>query len=249
MNNYKSALLIALIMLIVPISGCTTAASRDADLLGPEIETEQLTYDPFEKYNRYMFRFNTDLDNKIILPIARSYRKHVHRNIRTGIWNFFANAAEGRNMINSLLQGKIQQAVDSFSRLFINTVYGFGLFDVATQSGLERRIEDIGQTLAVWGFGPGPYIILPVIGPSSGRDIFGLYSYFYYTSPLGYIDNDTARFSMFIVDWVDTRSRYMQAASVFDFAALDPYIFAREGYFQARDDMINDGKPIKSEDR
>jgi phospholipid-binding lipoprotein MlaA len=249
MNNPKTALLFILAVLLIPISGCSTTANRETDMLGPDIDNDQLTYDPFEKYNRYMYRFNTDLDNKILLPLARSYRKNVHRNIRTGIWNFFANAAEGRNMINSLLQGKVQQAVDSFSRMFINTMFGFGFFDVATQSGLERRIEDIGQTLAVWGFGPGPYVILPVLGPSNGRDLFGLYSYFYYTDPLGYIDDSTARFSMLIIDLVDTRSRYLQAASVFDFAALDPYIFAREGYYQAREDMIHDGKPPVSPDR
>ena len=128
--------------------------------------------------------------------------------------------------------------------MFVNTFFGLGGFvDIATQTGLERHVEDIGQTLAVWGAGFGPYIVIPILGPSSGRDLFGLYSYFFYTDPLGYIDDSTARFSMLVLDMVDTRSRYLRASSVFGFASVDPYLFARETYFQQRLDMIYDGSP------
>lgn len=126
----------------------------------------------------------------------------------------------------------------------------FGMVDIATQTGLERHVEDIGQTLAVWGAGFGPYIVIPILGPSSGRDLLGLYSYFSYTDPLGYISDTTARFGMLTLDLVDTRSRYLRASSVFGFASVDPYLFARETYFQQRLDMIRDGAvPVEQYDK
>ena len=189
-------------------------------------------------------KFNEEFDDKILIPFAKGYRKYLPRPVRIGIYNFFSNTAEARNITNSLLQGKLHNAVDSFTRLFVNSTLGFGgLIDIATMSGLERHIEDIGQTLAVWGAGFGPYIVIPILGPSSGRDSLGLISYFTYEDPLGYIKDSTARFSLLVVDLVDTRSRYLRASTVFDFAAVDPYLFARESYFQQRLDFIYDGLP------
>lgn len=200
--------------------------------------------DPFETFNRKVFAFNQDFDNKILIPLAKGYRKNIPSPVRTAIYNFFINIAEARNVVNSLLQGKLHRASDAFTRLFVNTTLGLGgLIDIATQSGLERQVEDIGQTLAVWGFDSGPYIVIPVIGPSSGRDIFGLYSYFNYTDPLGYLDDSGARFVLFSLDLVDYRSRLLRAKSVFGFASVDPYLFERESYFQTRRDMIYDGRP------
>ncbi len=225
--------------------GCASSSHKDINLADQNLSsTSAVNPDPFESVNRKIFKFNEDFDKAILIPFARGYRKHLPRPLRLAIYNFFSNTAEGRNFINSLFQGKLHHAVDSFSRLFINTTLGLGgLIDIATQSGLERHVEDIGQTLAVWGFGFGPYIVIPIIGPSSGRDLFGLYSYFNYTDPLGYLDDSTARFSILVLDMVDTRSRYLRASSVFGFAAVDPYLFARESYFQQRLDFIYDGLP------
>ena len=230
--------------IVLTMTSCTTTNQKDIETSDQTPASAIVNPDPFEKVNRGIFKFNQDFDEAILIPFAKGYRQHIPRPARLAVYNFFSNAAEGRNLVNSLLQGKLNHAVDSFSRIFVNTFFGvFGFVDIATQTGLERRVEDIGQTLAVWGADFGPYIVLPFLGPSSGRDIFGLYSYFFYTDPLGYIDDSTSRFSMLVLDLVDTRSRYLRASSVFGFASVDPYLFARESYFQQRLDMIYDGAP------
>jgi phospholipid-binding lipoprotein MlaA len=131
----------------------------------------------------------------------------------------------------------------------VNSSVGlFGFVDVASQSGLPKHKEDLGQTLAVWGFGHGPYLIIPVLGPSSTRDVWGLASYFLYTDPTGYLDDTSARIALLLVDLVDTRSRLITATNVFDQAALvDPYIFQRESYFQLRRNLVYDGNPPRTE--
>ena len=229
---------------IVILSGCATTGNAGGQPADEPAAADAINIDPYEKMNRAVFAFNQDFDKKILVPLANNYREHVPNPVRLAIYNFFINAAEFRNIINSLLQGKLHNTADAISRLLVNSTVGLGGFiDIATMTGLERRVEDIGQTLAVWGYGPGPYIVLPILGPSSGRDLFGVYSYFNYEDPLGYIDNTTARFSLLALDMVDTRSRYLRATSVFGFASLDPYLFERESYFQTRRDMIYDGHP------
>jgi len=231
-------------VIVVTLSSCATTTQNDGLSSNTDLTPAAVNPDPFEKVNRGIFKFNQDFDNSILIPFAKGYRKHIPHPLRLAVYNFFSNVAEGRNMANSLLQGKLHNAVDSFSRMFVNTFFGlFGMVDIATQTGLERHVEDIGQTLAVWGAGFGPYIVIPILGPSSGRDILGLYSYFSYTDPLGYISDSTARASMLVLDMVDTRSRYLRASSVFGFASVDAYLFARETYFQQRLDMIYDGSP------
>ncbi len=241
----KNVSRLALVFAIIALNACATVTNKQSEMtMHPADPGSSANPDPFEKVNRKIFAFNEKFDDVILIPISKGYRKVLPRPVRIAIYNFFSNTAEGRNMINSLLQGKVQNAVDSFTRLFINTTLGMlGLIDIATISGLERHVEDIGQTLAVWGFDFGPYVVIPIIGSSSGRDLFGLYSYFSYTDPLGYLDDRTARFSLLVLDLVDTRSRYLRASSVFSFASLDPYQFARESYFQQRLDFIYDGFP------
>jgi phospholipid-binding lipoprotein MlaA len=234
-----------LLSIAILMAGCASSSQKNiSESQQNQLPVAEPNPDPFESVNRKIYAFNEDFDKAILIPFAKGYRKHIPRPLRLAVYNFFSNTAEGRNFINSLFQGKIHNAVDSFSRLFINTTLGIGgLIDIATLSGLERHVEDIGQTLAVWGFGFGPYIVIPIIGPSSGRDLFGLYSYFTYTDPLGYLDDRTARFSILVLDMIDTRSRYLRASSVFGFASVDPYLFARESYFQQRLDFIYDGLP------
>lgn len=241
----KNVSRLLLVLAIITLNACATVNSKQPEMPMPPTDSSWFSKpDPFEKVNRKIFAFNEKFDEIILIPFSKGYRKVLPRPVRIAIYNFFSNTAEGRNMFNSLLQGKVHNAVDSFTRLFINTAFGvFGLIDIATISGLERHVEDIGQTLAVWGFDFGPYVVIPIIGSSSGRDLFGLYSYFSYTDPLGYLDDRTARFSLLVLDMVDTRSRYLRASSVFSFASLDPYQFARESYFQQRLDFIYDGLP------
>ena len=242
---------IQILVVSITLSGCATnptggisPSEQNADSIS------SINPDPYEHINRKIFKFNEEFDDKILIPFAKGYRKYLPRPVRIAIYNFFSNTAEGRNLVNSLLQGKLHNAVDTFSRIFINTTFGlFGLIDIATQSGLERHVEDIGQTLAVWGAGFGPYIVIPILGPSSGRDALGLISYFTYEDPLGYLKDTTARVALLTLDLVDTRSRYLRASSVFGFAAVDSYLFARESYFQQRRDFIYDGlAPIENFD-
>ncbi len=244
MKNLFYKILLHLFIVIV-LAGCATSSHNDMAVVEHnQLATDEVNPDPYENINRKIYKFNQDFDKAVLIPFAKGYRKYLPRPLRLAVYNFFSNTAEGRNFINSLFQGKLHNAVDSFSRLFINTTLGLGgLIDIATISGLERHVEDIGQTLAVWGFDFGPYIVIPIIGPSSGRDIFGLYSYFSYTDPLGYLDDSTARFSILVLDMIDTRSRYLRASSVFGFASVDPYLFERESYFQQRLDFIYDGLP------
>ena len=235
-----------LFVILITLSACASTAQKGIDSTDQNFVSVSpvVNPDPFEKVNRKIFKFNQDFDDSILIPFAKGYRKHIPKPVRIAIYNFFSNTAEARNLINSLLQGKLHNAVDTFSRLFINSTLGlFGFIDIATQSGLERHVEDIGQTLAVWGAGFGPYIVIPILGPSSGRDALGLISYFTYEDPLGYLDDSGARFALLTLDLVDTRSRYLRATSVFGFAAVDPYLFARESYFQQRLDFIYDGLP------
>jgi phospholipid-binding lipoprotein MlaA len=234
---------IQIIVLSITLTGCATNSTRGISSSEQNADyISSINPDPYEHINRKIFKFNEEFDDKILIPFARGYRKYLPRPVRIAIYNFFSNTAEGRNLVNSLLQGKLHNAVDTFSRLFINSTFGLlGMIDIATQSGLERRVEDIGQTLAVWGAGFGPYIVIPILGPSSGRDSLGLISYFTYEDPLGYLKDSTARFALLTLDLVDTRSRYLRATSVFDFASVDPYLFARESYFQQRRDFIYDG--------
>ncbi|MEA1890619.1 MAG: VacJ family lipoprotein [Pseudomonadota bacterium] len=234
-----------LVVIIITLSACASNSTKDISSSGQNPDfNSSVNPDPYEKINRKIFKFNEQFDDKILIPFAKGYRKYLPRPIRIAIYNFFSNTAEGRNLVNSLLQGKVHNAVDTFSRIFINSTLGlFGLIDIASQSGLERHVEDIGQTLAVWGAGFGPYIVIPILGPSSGRDSLGLISYFTYEDPLGYLKDTTSRVSLLVVDLVDTRSRYLRASTVFGFAAVDPYLFARESYFQQRLDFIYDGLP------
>ena len=205
--------------------------------------------DPFETFNRGIFAFNDDLDRKILIPLAKNYREHVPSPARTAIFNFFANVAEGRNIIHNLLQGKFNNALECTARLLVNSTFGiFGLNDLASQSGLPKHKEDLGQTLAVWGLDHGFYLVLPVLGPSSGRDVWGLTSYFLYTDPTGYLSDTGARVSLLLVDLVDTRSRLLTASAVMDeAAAIDPYLFQREAYFQLRENMVYDGRPPRQQ--
>lgn len=144
------------------LSGCTPAPKG------------QDVYDPYEKINRGVYEFNTFLDKGLIRPIALGYRWITPHEIRSRIGNFSDNLREPLNMVNAFLQGDFTQGMVSFWRFTINTTVGIGgLNDVATTAGLKERREDFGQTLGVWGSGSGPFIELPILGPSNGRDVVG----------------------------------------------------------------------------
>ncbi len=217
-----------------------TAASTEADN----------DNDPFEGFNRAMYRFNEKADRYVLKPVAKGYRAAVPAPVRKGVSNFFSNLREPTAAFNALLQGKVGQAGSSLGRFLMNSTFGiFGLFDVATGAGLERHVEDFGQTLAVWGIGEGPFLVLPLFGPSTVRDGAGLVMD-YVTYPPSHMEETSTSSKLFAVESIDTRARLLDASDILEQAAgQDPYVFVREAYRQRRLNQIHDGdRPAEAAD-
>lgn len=201
-------------------------------------------HDPLETFNRTVYAFNDDFDRAIVKPTAESYLRVVPAPIRRGIGNFFGNLFEPTVIVNDVLQGKIGQAAADSGRFLINSTLGLlGIFDVAGHMGLEKHNEDFGQTLGKWGFGHGPYLVLPFLGPSSVRDGLGLIPYYVYTNPTTAVDDSGVRWGATMVEAVDTRADLLGASRVLEQATTDPYVFLREAYLQKRRSLVYDGSP------
>lgn len=199
--------------------------------------------DPLEPVNRAVDTFNDKFDRALLKPTAQVYEKAVPPLARSSVTNFFSNLREPIVIVNNLLQGKPRQGVADTGRLLVNTTLGvFGLFDPATQMGLEKHHEDFGQTLGRWGVGEGWYLVLPILGPSTVRDGVGMVVD-YQIDPLAQHDEVRERNSLAALNVVDTRARLLGATRLRDTAALDPYLFTREAYRQHRWDRIYDGNP------
>lgn len=206
--------------------------------------TNQGTWDPLERFNRAMFTFNEHFDRYLMKPVAKGYRAVVPSVVRRGVANFFGNLGEPITAVNNLLQGKPQQAGADTARFLINSTLGvFGFVDVATHLGLQKNDEDFGQTLAVWGVSDGPYLVLPILGPSSFRDAFGMAVDYYYLYPPAYAGSST-RSKLVVGSTVSTREQLLDASDILEQAAgEDPYVFLREFYRQRRRHLIYDGGP------
>lgn len=204
--------------------------------------------DPWEGYNRRMHDFNDALDRGILRPAAVSYRDGVPGFAQEGVSNFFGNLEDIGTGLNNILQGKVAQGASDLARFGINSVVGIaGLWDVATPMGLDKHNEDFGQTLGWWGMPPGPYFVIPVLGPSTLRD-----------APARYVDPSTvyARavdpewiwYSAYALDAVRGRARLLRAEKVLDEAALDRYSFTRDAWLQRRRSHVYDGRPPREPD-
>lgn len=199
--------------------------------------------DPLEPVNRVVDTFNDKVDRAVLKPTAQVYEKTVPQLARASVTNFFSNLREPVVIVNDLLQGKPRQGVADTGRLLVNSTLGvFGLFDPATQMGLDKHNEDFGQTLGHWGVGEGWYLVLPILGPSTVRDGVGMVVD-YQIDPLAQHDEVRERNALGALNLVDTRARLLSATKVRDTAALDPYLFTREAYRQHRWDRIHDGNP------
>ena len=199
--------------------------------------------DPFEPVNRGIYHINDAVDTVVTKPIALAYRDIVPPPARTGVSNFFSNIDDIFVTGNNLLQGKVHTAASDFARLLTNTTLGLGgLFDVASHFGLEKHNEDFGQTLGVWGVGDGPFLMIPLYGPSTVRDAIGS-AVQVYLDPVWNIDNIPTRNSLVGLRFVSTRANLLDAEKVLDTAALDPYTFLRDAYLQQRRSLIYDGNP------
>lgn len=206
--------------------------------------------DPLEPLNRAVYQFNDAVDKAAIKPVAQGYKEILPQPVRTGIANFFSNLDDVLVLLNDLLQFKLQQAASDFSRLLWNTTAGIaGAFDVATKMGLEKRNEDFGQTLGYWGISDGPYLVLPILGPSSLRDVTGRVVDWQF-DPLTQHSNVAERNTAAVVKIEDARARLLETDKVLDEAAIDPYVFVRDAYLQRRRSLVYDGNPprLKFED-
>lgn len=216
--------------------------------LSTQVVAETNPRDPYEGFNRTMFSVNEAVDKFAVKPVAQVYDKAVPLPVKAGVGNFFGNTADLWIGVNSAMQGKFGDAGVDIGRLLINSTVGiFGLFDVASELGLEKHEEDFGQTLAVWGVGSGGYLFWPIIGPRSVRDTAGWVVDFT-VDPVQYVEPIAARNSMRVVRVVDIRASLLPADKVVEEAALDKYAYIRDAYLQRRRNQIFDGRPPRLED-
>ena len=206
--------------------------------LTPVLAAEEENIDPWESTNRKIFAFNETLDKYILRPVAKGYDFVMPDAAQRGVGNFISNIYEFNSVLNSLLQGRLEGAAQSGGRLLVNTTLGIlGFFDVATPMGIEPNVSDFGQTLAVWGVEPGPFVMLPVFGPRTVRSGVG-YFVDTYTSIPALIEDREAAWVFWTVEVVDYRAGLLDAD---DLITGDRYIFIRDAYLQARRTYINGG--------
>jgi phospholipid-binding lipoprotein MlaA len=199
--------------------------------------------DPLEPLNRGVYRFNEVVDDAIARPVATAYRDLVHEEIRNRVRNFFSNIADVFIGVNDLLQGKFYDGFEDWARVVINSTIGlFGVHDVASDMGIEKRNEDFGQTFGRWGAGEGPYLVLPILGSSTVRDAFGT-GLDIYTDPLGEVRPINLRNSLAVLRLTNTRADLLEASRILEQAALDKYVFQRDAYLQRRRNLVYDGRP------
>jgi len=198
--------------------------------------------DPWENWNRKVFAFNEDLDKYVMKPVATAYANVVPQPLRRGVDNFFANAADAWSAVNNVLQGKGQPAFEDVVRFTTNSFFGIaGFFDVASELGIPRHKEDFGQTLGVWGFGAGAYIVWPLLGPSSVRDSIAL-PLDISVSPSAVINDGRTQVALTALQLINARANLLGASQVLDDIALDKYTFLRDAYLQRRRSLVFDGE-------
>lgn len=202
--------------------------------------------DALESYNRAMFAFNDAVDKAVFKPVAKVYRRVLPEPVTTSVGNFFSNLNDVVVLVNSLLQFKLHQAAMNSSRIVFNTTFGVaGLFDVATRMELPKQREDFGQTLGYWGFGEGPYLVLPFLGPSTVRDSVGLIGDFF-TNPITWAtDSNAVAWGLWGLDLVNRRSELLRIERALADEQIDPYSFQRGAYLQQRRNLVYDGNPPK----
>ena len=220
----------ALLLTVLVAGGCATRGEGDPR-------------DPFEPMNRAIYRFNEVVDEAVAKPVATAYRDVLHEEIRNRVRNFFANIGDLWIGANDVLQGKFFDGFESGMRFVFNSTIGlFGLHDVASEMGIEKRNEDFGQTLGRWGIGDGPYLILPLLGSSTVRDGIGT-AVDWYTDPVGEFRPIRVRNSSVALRLVNTRADLLDASRILEQAALDKYVFQRDAYLQRRRNLVYDGQP------
>ena len=231
------ALLASVLVALFVLGGCASTQTLVTEARGGP----GARLDPWENWTRKVFAFNEGLDEKVLKPVATVYADVMPQFVRTGIDNFFANAADGWSAINNILQAKPEPALSDTVRFTTNTVFGFlGIIDIASEFGLTHYYEDFGQTLGRWGLGAGAYIVWPLLGPSTVRDTVAM-PLDRTASPALYISNGGYQFGITGLQVVNTRAKFLGAGNVIDDIALDKYTFIRDAHLQRRRSLVFDG--------
>ena len=219
----------ATVLVVVLAQGCAS---------NPSPSPNANPADPWESFNRGVFKFNDGIDRNVLKPVATVYRDVTPSPVRTGVSNFFSNISDGWSLVNNVLQLKPKESAETLLRLGFNTIFGFaGVVDIATSLRLEKHTEDFGQTLGFWGVRSGPYLVLPLLGPSTVRDAAGLVVDVQ-SDGVSQTKNIPARNSLSALRIVDTRENLLEATGMLDQAALDKYSFTRDIYLQRRRSLI-----------
>jgi phospholipid-binding lipoprotein MlaA len=209
------------------VAGCAAAPSK---------------VDPLEPMNRALYSIHDVVDTNVVKPIAQAYVDVIPQFARTGVANVFNNIDDLFSAVNGLLQGKLDKAGNDLGRVMTNTLFGVGgLFDVASEAGIERGNEDFGQTFGAWGLPQGPYLFVPLFGPTTVRDGSGVLVRIA-VGPVGFLPDVPVRNSLYGLGYVDLRAQALDAGELVDTAALDRYLFIRNAYLQRRRYLVNDGK-------
>ncbi|XVJ71025.1 MAG: VacJ family lipoprotein [Rhizobacter sp.] len=220
---------------LVLLQGCATVSG------GANVGTDPR--DPWERWNRQVYGLNDAVDNAVLKPVATAYQKAVPSVVRRGVDNFFGNFGDAWSMVNNLLQGKVENGIRDMFRVTTNTLFGLGgLLDIATELRLDRQGEDFGQTLGYWGVGSGPYVVLPLLGPSTLRDTSAL-PLDTYVSPNLVVNDSAAKAGLTTLRVVNLRANLLGASRMLDDVALDKYNFTRDAYLQRRRNQVFDGNP------
>lgn len=227
---------VLLFAVIVYLGGCATTGSGDPR-------------DPFEGFNRGVYSFNQSMDQALFDPLGKVYQAITPDLVDQGVTNFFSNLGDIAVVVNDLLQFKIDQALSDATRFIFNSTIGiFGFFDVSSHIDLPKHDEDFGQTLAYWGIGAGPYLMVPFFGPTTVRDATGFVVDAGILNPVFYIDDDALKASLLSLNYIDFKADLLSAKKLLGDAALDEYEFLKSAYFEKRKNLINDGDREAYED-
>lgn len=217
--------------------------------LGACASTGNNPADPWEGVNRKIFAFNDKVDAYALKPVAQAYEAATPLPARVNTSNFFGNVNDLWIGFNNFLQGKPVDGLNDFGRFAVNSTIGIlGFFDVASEMGLEKHDEDFGQTLGRWGVGNGPYVVLPLFGPSTARDTGGFIVDRFAYNPNSLIQSVAVRNTLSVTKIVSLRAQLLGAERALDEASLDKYVFLRNFYLQRRRSLIYDGRPPRLDD-
>lgn len=227
-RKHALARLVAALVASALVAGCA---------MGPTKE------DPFEPMNRVSYKVHQVIDGNFVKPIAVAYVTYTPEIVRTAVHNFFGNIDDMFSFVNDMLQGKGEKAGNDLGRVITNTGFGvLGLIDIAGSGNIPKGDEDFGQTFGFWGIPQGPYLFIPVFGPTTVRDGSGTVLRAF-TTPVNLINDVAARNIIWGVGLVDLRASALQTENLLNQAALDPYTFIRRSYLQRREYLVHDGKP------